>query len=247
MFSAPYAESLPVQAEEGLAVAVEVEETATPPTLFAATNTGKERAVAETVAPQMGLESQAGSGPGDDDVVMVPIDQGAPPSPLVRDHGAIALEALETPEAASALTIGGAEDPPTFGSWSIPGVRVIDLDTTELPSNDREIFEAVVERVFADLSVLKVEIPGAVASAYRGLCRCGRLIQCGACIEAAGTGLGRRCRRSHTLRYIGSGGGGCWRACSWRGVGHDRTPTPDCRGDCGRVPTFDCGGGRECC
>jgi hypothetical protein len=49
------------------------------------------------------------------------------------------------------------------GSWSIPGIRVIDLDATELPSNDREIFEAVVERVFADPAVLEAEVPGATA------------------------------------------------------------------------------------
>jgi hypothetical protein len=95
---------------------------------------------------------------------MVLADQGAPPPPSARDHEAVAPEAPETAAAATAPTIGGAEDVPTFGSWSIPGVGVIDLDTTELPSNDREIFEAVVERVFADPAESYVEVPGAVES-----------------------------------------------------------------------------------
>jgi hypothetical protein len=42
---------------------------------------------------------------------------------------------------------------------------VINLDTAELSSNDREIFKAMVERVFADLTVLEVEVPGVAASA----------------------------------------------------------------------------------
>jgi hypothetical protein len=65
----------------------------------------------------------------------------------------------------TAPTIRGAEDVPTFGSWSIPGVGVIDLDATKLSSNDREIFEAVVERVFTDPSVLEAEVPRAAVFA----------------------------------------------------------------------------------
>jgi hypothetical protein len=33
---------------------------------------------------------------------------------------------------------------------TIPGIGTIDLDANELPSNDREILEAVTEQVFAD-------------------------------------------------------------------------------------------------
>jgi hypothetical protein len=35
-----------------------------------------------------------------------------------------------------------------------PGIGIIDLDATELLSNDREILEAATERMFADSSVL---------------------------------------------------------------------------------------------
>jgi hypothetical protein len=34
-----------------------------------------------------------------------------------------------------------------------PGIGVIDLDAIELPGNDREILEAVTERMFFDLSI----------------------------------------------------------------------------------------------
>jgi hypothetical protein len=47
---------------------------------------------------------------------------------------------------------------------TMPGIEIIDLDTTELPSNDREILEAVTDRVFADPSVLELEVPEVAAS-----------------------------------------------------------------------------------
>jgi hypothetical protein len=51
-----------------------------------------------------------------------------------------------------------------FSSWSIHDVGVIDLDATELPRNDREIFDAMVERVFTDPAILEAEVPGAATS-----------------------------------------------------------------------------------
>jgi hypothetical protein len=45
-----YAEALPVQAEEGLAVTVEVEESAAPPPPVATVVMGEERTVTETAA-----------------------------------------------------------------------------------------------------------------------------------------------------------------------------------------------------
>jgi hypothetical protein len=74
------------------------------------------------------------------------------------------LEALETSAVVAALTTGGMEDALTFSKWSILGVGIIDLDETELSSNDREILYAVVERVFADPSVLEAEDPEIAAS-----------------------------------------------------------------------------------
>jgi hypothetical protein len=74
-------------------------------------------------------------------------------------------EAPEAAAATTALSIGGAEDVSTSGCWSIPGIGIIDLDSTKLPSNDWEIFDAVVDCVFADPSVLEAEVPGAATSA----------------------------------------------------------------------------------
>jgi hypothetical protein len=160
-----YTDPLPVQVEEGLAVAIEFEDSAAPPSRDAAANKGEERAVVETAAPPMRSRPQGGFGPGDDDGVMVPVDHGAPPPPPARDLEAVAPDVPETPAAVKVPSTGGAENAPTFGSWTLPGVGVIHLDATELPSNDREIFEAVVECVFADLSVLEAEVPRAAASA----------------------------------------------------------------------------------
>jgi hypothetical protein len=60
--------------------------------------------------------------------------------------------------------IEGTEDAPTFGTWSIPGIGVIDLYATELPSNDWKIFEAVAERVLDDLVESEFEVLVAMAS-----------------------------------------------------------------------------------
>jgi hypothetical protein len=97
-------------------------------------------------------------------MVMVPRDQGAPPTPTIRDHKAVVPEAPEALVVVTAPTIGGVEDVPMFGNWSIPGVGIIDLDKTELLGNNREIFETVVECVFADSVVMEAEVSGAAAS-----------------------------------------------------------------------------------
>jgi hypothetical protein len=46
-----------------------------------------------------------------------------------------------------------------------PGIGTIDLDAPELPGNDRELLEAVMERMFAGLMIL--ETIGFVASVLR--------------------------------------------------------------------------------
>jgi hypothetical protein len=91
---------------------------------------GGEGAVTETATTQTGLESQAGTGSGDDDVVMVSADQGVPPPPPTRDHEAVAPEAPETPAVVTAPTAGGVTEVPVFDNWSTVNLGVIDLDTT---------------------------------------------------------------------------------------------------------------------
>jgi hypothetical protein len=41
--------------------------------------------------------------------------------------------------------------------------EVIDLDTTELPSNDRDIYEVVLERMLSDPVESEVEVPDVAA------------------------------------------------------------------------------------
>jgi hypothetical protein len=153
-----------VQAEEKLVVTVVVEESAAVPPPAAASVIGEERSVSEMAAPQATLELQAGAGSGCDDVVVVLVDQGTSLPPLTREVEVMAPVAPETPAAATALSIMGAEDMSMSRYLSIPGIGIINLDATELPSNDREILEVVKDRVFADPSVLEPEVPEAATS-----------------------------------------------------------------------------------
>jgi hypothetical protein len=84
---------------------------------------------------------------------MVLVDEGAPPPPPTREFDAAASIALETSAVGTASSIAGAEDMSMSTYLTIPSIGTIDLDTTELPSNDREILEAVTERVFVDPSL----------------------------------------------------------------------------------------------
>jgi hypothetical protein len=114
----------------------------------------------ETTVPQAALEPQAGSSPGGEDVVMVPVDEGVPP-PL--STGERDLTASAAPEPSAAETAVPAEDVENMSMsryLTIPGIGTIDLDAAELPSNYREILEAVTERVFADPSPLDVVMLG---------------------------------------------------------------------------------------
>jgi hypothetical protein len=60
----------------------------------------------------------------------------------------------ESSEAAAAALIEGVADAPSSRYVDFPSIRIIDLDATELPSNDWEILEVAMERMFADLSIL---------------------------------------------------------------------------------------------
>jgi hypothetical protein len=95
---------------------------------------------------------------------MVLVDQGAPLPPPTKERGATSPVAPETSAVGTAPSIGSAEDISMSRYLSIPGIEIIDLDTTELPSNDREILEAVTDQVFADPSVLELEVPEVAAS-----------------------------------------------------------------------------------
>jgi hypothetical protein len=99
-----------------MVVAIEVVESATSPPPVPVVDMGEERVVTETAAPQMGSESQVRTGLGDDDMVMMPTDQGAAPPPQARDYKVVALEMPKSPAVVTAPTTEGAEETPTFGT-----------------------------------------------------------------------------------------------------------------------------------
>jgi hypothetical protein len=96
------------------------------------------------------LEPQGGTGSGGEDVVMVPVDEGVVSPPPTGERDAAASVAQEPLAAGTTTSIEGAEDMSMSRYLTIPGIGTIDLDANELPSNDREILEAVTEQVFAD-------------------------------------------------------------------------------------------------
>jgi hypothetical protein len=127
-----------MQVKEGLAVAV-VEE---------------EREVTEMTIPQVALEPPARIGSGGEDAVMTPVDDGTVPPPPEREHEVAMSGVPESSTTVTATPIEGVED--MLMSWyqTIPGIGTIDLDAAEIPSNDREILEAMIERVLADTLLL---------------------------------------------------------------------------------------------
>jgi hypothetical protein len=143
-----------MQTEEGMAVATVVEESVAPPPSTAAFTAEEERAVEETAVDQAALAPPAETGSGGEDVVMVSVDDGSmPPSPA-REHDVTTSVAPESSAAVAAAPMEGLTDASSSQYVDSPGIGIIDLDTTELPSNDREILEATTERMFADPSVL---------------------------------------------------------------------------------------------
>jgi hypothetical protein len=60
------------------------------------------------------------------------------------------------PKSSAAVTVASIEGvAETLSSryLDFPGIRIIDLDAIELPGNDREILEAMTERMFSDMSI----------------------------------------------------------------------------------------------
>jgi hypothetical protein len=145
---------LPVQVKEGLAMATVVEESAASPPPTSAAAAGEEWAVEKTATDRAALAPPQGIGSGGEDVVMVPVDNGSAPPPPAREHDVATSTTPESSVAVAAAPIEGATDASSSQYVDFPGIRIIDLDATELPSNDREILEAARERMFADPSVL---------------------------------------------------------------------------------------------
>jgi hypothetical protein len=82
--------------------------------------------------------------------VMVSNEQTTPPPLPTRDHEAVALAVLENLVPVAAQAGGGATELLTTDTMSAINFKIIDLDAPDLPSNDRDIFEAVLKRMLAD-------------------------------------------------------------------------------------------------
>jgi hypothetical protein len=127
---------LAVQVQEGLVVATEVVGSAAPPPPAVIDDSREERVFVEAVVSQMMSEPRVGTSSSDDDVVMVSAEQVVPLHPPARDHEAVVLAATKTLMLVTAPTGEGAAEASTFDTWSTINLGVIDLDATELPSND---------------------------------------------------------------------------------------------------------------
>jgi hypothetical protein len=151
------------QAPDRLVVATKVVGSVVPPLPSATGNSGEGQAVAEVAISKVVSEPQVGAASDGDDVVMMRAKQTTPPPS--RDHEVVTPEASETLVPTTALAGGGATEVLASGALSTINFEVIDLDTTKLPSNDRDIYEAVPERMLADSVESEVEVPEAAASA----------------------------------------------------------------------------------
>jgi hypothetical protein len=114
----------------------------------------EERAVEGTPASQVALGPPDDAGSGGEDVVMVPAYGGSAPPPPAREHDIATPAEPESTAVVTAEPTEGASDTSSSRYVNFPGVGIIDLDATELPSNDRELLEIVTERMFADPSIL---------------------------------------------------------------------------------------------
>jgi hypothetical protein len=97
--------------------------------------------------------------------VTVPSDEDLTPPPPVGDRDVVMSMASETSLAAGAASVEDVMDLVACWYLDFPGIGTIDLEAPKLPSNDRMMLEVVMERMFADPSIL--ETIASVASGLR--------------------------------------------------------------------------------
>jgi hypothetical protein len=100
------------------------------------------------------LKPLAGVGSGGEDVVMVPADDGTASPPPARERDVATSVAQESSAVVTVASFEGVADTSMSRYLTLLGIGTIDLDATELPSNDREILEAVTKRFVADMLLL---------------------------------------------------------------------------------------------
>jgi hypothetical protein len=109
------------------------------------------------------------------------------------------------------MSIEGAADLSLCRYVDFPGVGTIDLDTPELPGNDRKMLEVATEQMFADPSILNTIASVAVLRQDEG---------------AGGSTPPPHRRRQRCSRGV----------LDRHGVGRDHAPANINRGGHGRVP-----------
>jgi hypothetical protein len=104
--------------------------------------------------PQVALEPPAGAGSGGADVVMVPSDEDSMPPPPAGDRDVVMSTVPEPSPAAGAMSVEDVMDHVACRFVDFPSIVTVNLDTPQLPSNDREMLEVATERMFAKPSIL---------------------------------------------------------------------------------------------
>jgi hypothetical protein len=146
-------------------MATVVEASGAPPLPVISAVVEEGRTVMETTTPQAALEPPAGSDPSGTDVVMVPADDDSVLPPLAGDRDVVTSTVPKCLLATGAVSVEDAMDLVACRYVDFPGIGTIDLDTPELPSNDREMLEVATDRIFAEPSIL--DTIASVASALR--------------------------------------------------------------------------------
>jgi hypothetical protein len=131
---------------------IEVEGSGAPPPLATAATVKEGRAGVETAAPQVVSEPPAGAGSGCADVVMVPSNEDSAPPPLAGDRDVVMSMALEVSPTVGAASVEEVMDMVACRFVDFPGIGTINLDTPELPGNDRELLEAVTEQMIGTIA-----------------------------------------------------------------------------------------------
>jgi hypothetical protein len=152
-----------------------------PPLPVAASAIEEGQKAVETTAPQVALEPPAVGGPGGVEVVVVLDEDSAPPPPVGDYDVAMTsvpepLPAANVPEpspatqvqepspttgvaltssAAVTMTVEEVMELATSRYIDFPGIGIVDLDASELPSNDWEMLEVATERMFVEPSILE--------------------------------------------------------------------------------------------
>jgi hypothetical protein len=146
-------------------MATEVVEPVVPPPSSGTDNLGREQAVTEAVASLVVTEPMVEAVLGGGDAVAASVEQIVPPPLPTRDHEAMAPSAMETPAPAEAQAGGGATEVSTTDTIFASILEIIDLDAPDLPSNDHDIYESVLERMLVDPVESGAEASGSAAPA----------------------------------------------------------------------------------